>query len=170
MNSLREKFPSLAVEFILTDEDSLGFKTGFFTREMLLELVPDFSDRLTYLCGPGSLQESVKSIIPKEKLISENFQPFLKTSTKKEAKQVEVTLTKSHKTLLLNGEKNLLEELEDNGIYPQSGCRMGICHTCACTKKSGVVTNLQEDSISESGEETIQLCLSRAEENLELEI
>ena len=82
----------------------------------------------------------------------------------------EVTLTKSHKTLLLNGEKTLLEELEDNGVYPQSGCRMGICHTCACTKKSGVVTNLQEGSESESGEETIQLCLSRAEENLELDI
>ena len=170
LNSLREKFPTLAVKFILTDEDSLGFRTGFFTREMLLELVPDFSERLTYLCGPGTLQESVKSIIPKEKHIPENFQPFLKTSTKREAKQVEVTLTKSHKTLLLNGTKNLLEELEDNGIYPQSGCRMGICHTCACTKKSGVVTNLQEDSISESGEETIQLCLSRAEDNLELDL
>lgn len=170
LNSLSKKFPSLAVEFILTDEDSMGFKTGFFSREMLLELVPDFSDRLTYLCGPGSLQESVKSIIPKEKLISENFQPFLKNSIKKDSKQVEVTLTKSHRTILLNGEKNLLEELEDNGVFPQSGCRMGICHTCACTKKSGVVTNLQEGSESESGEETIQLCLSRAEENLELDI
>ena len=170
LNSLKKKFPSLEVEFLLTDEDSIGFRTGFFTREMLLDIVPDFSERLTYLCGPGTLQESVKAIIPSDKLISENFQPFLKSSSKKDSKQVEVTLTKSHKTLLLNGEKTLLEELEDNGVYPQSGCRMGICHTCACTKKSGVVTNLQEGSESESGEETIQLCLSRAEENLELDI
>ena len=56
-----------------------------FYSGMLLELVPDFSDGLTYLCGPGSLQESVKSIIPKRETHLRKFQPFLKTSTKKEA-------------------------------------------------------------------------------------
>lgn len=170
LNSLQVKNPLIDVEFILTDEYLPGFRNGFFSEEMLKELVPDFSERITYLCGPGSLQEQVKSIIPDEKLISENFQPFLKSRERKQGKQVEVILSKSHKTLLLNGSKSLLEELEENGVYPQSGCRMGICHTCACTKKSGIVTNLQEGSQSESGEETIQLCLSLAEENLELDL
>ncbi|HMV44653.1 MAG TPA: 2Fe-2S iron-sulfur cluster binding domain-containing protein, partial [Leptospiraceae bacterium] len=93
-----------------------------------------------------------------------------KSSAKRHLKDVSVTLTKSHRTILVKGEKNLLEELEDNGIYPQSGCRMGICHTCACTKKTGTVTNLQEGTVSENKDETIQLCLSRAEENLELDL
>ena len=170
LNQLQTNNPTFSVEHILTDEHSLEFKKGFFTEELLSELVPDYSDRLSYLCGPGSLQDSVKKIIPSDKLISENFQPFLKAVKKTESKKVEVKLSKSHKTILLNGEKTLLEELEENGVYPQSGCRMGICHTCACTKKSGVVSNLQNGDISEFGEETIQLCLSRAEENLELDI
>lgn len=170
IQNLEKNNSFLKTHFILTDIESNGFQFGFLSEKMLKTLVPDFELRTTYLCGPKSLQDSVKDLLPKDKIISENFQPFLKSSAKRHLKDVSVTLTKSHRTILVKGEKNLLEELEDNGIYPQSGCRMGICHTCACTKKTGTVTNLQEGTVSENKDETIQLCLSRAEENLELDL
>jgi stearoyl-CoA 9-desaturase NADPH oxidoreductase len=140
-------------------------------KNFMEKLVPDYLDRFVFLCGPSSLQETVKQLILPQALVTENFRPyFISPSNNEAGQQVEVILTKSNKTVVLNGTKSLLEELEDNGIYPQHGCRMGICHTCKCTKKTGLVKNIQENKLSDSSEETIQLCISTAQSNLELDI
>ncbi|HNF17708.1 MAG TPA: 2Fe-2S iron-sulfur cluster-binding protein [Leptospiraceae bacterium] len=57
--------------------------------------------------------------------------------------------------------------MEEAGIYPPSGCRMGICHTCACVKKSGTSSS---EGVSYSGEETVRICQTTAESDLELEL
>lgn len=64
----------------------------------------------------------------------------------------------------------LLEAAEQNGLRPTAGCRMGICHTCICTKTAGVVRNLRTGEISGPGEEEIQLCVSVPESDITLKI
>ena len=55
---------------------------------------------------------------------------------------------------------SLLELAEQNGLKPLAGCRVGVCHQCKCTKKSGVVLNTLTGQYSDTGREDIQLCVS----------
>jgi ferredoxin-NADP reductase len=163
--------PWLEIKHVLTDVQTEGFDFGFLTKEMLHSFAPDLSDFLVYLCGPAPLQESVKLILGGSKIISELFLlPNQVNAPASSTGPKEVVLLQSHRTILLKGEKSILEELEDNGIYAPSGCKMGICHTCVCKKVSGSVTNLMNHKLSDEGEENIQICVSRVEERLELDL
>lgn len=169
LKKLQNDFSNLKIHFILTDEKVENFKTSFLNQNLIEELVPNFESRLSFICGPSSLQKVSKELIPSKNLILENFQPHL-TSIPKSSNQVkEVKLLKSHKTISVNGEKTILQELEANGIYPPSGCGMGICHTCICKKESGITTDLSKGK-THNENESIQICIHRAETNLELEL
>jgi ferredoxin-NADP reductase len=161
----------LEVKHVLTDVQADGFDFGFLTNEMLRSFVPDLEDRLVYLCGPAPLQTPAKVMLGSVPVISELFLlPSQVINQGSSTGPKEVVLLQSHKTILLKGEKSILEELEDNGIYAPSGCKMGICHTCVCKKVSGSVTNLLNQTVSGEGEENIQICVSRAEERIELDL
>jgi ferredoxin len=54
----------------------------------------------------------------------------------------------------------LLEQAESAGLTPESGCRMGICHTCTRRKTSGVVRNLTNGAVSTAPDEDVQICVS----------
>ena len=54
----------------------------------------------------------------------------------------------------------LLEQAEAAGLTPESGCRMGICHTCTRRKTSGAVKNLITGAVSTADEEDVQICVS----------
>ena len=52
------------------------------------------------------------------------------------------------------------EQAEDAGLTPESGCRMGICHSCTRRKTSGAVRNLITGTVSNAEEEDVQICVS----------
>jgi ferredoxin len=54
----------------------------------------------------------------------------------------------------------LLDQAEDAGLTPESGCRMGICHSCTRRKTSGVVKNLTTGVMSSTEAEDVQICVS----------
>jgi ferredoxin len=56
--------------------------------------------------------------------------------------------------------RSLLEQAEAAGLSPESGCRMGICHTCTRRKTSGAVKNLITGAVSTADEEDVQICVS----------
>ena len=168
---LEAENPWLEIKHVLTDVKADGFDFGFLTNEMLHTFVPDLEDRLVYLCGPAPLQGPAKFMLGDVKIISELFLlPSQVNSSTSSTGPKEVVLLQSHRTILLKGEKSILDELEENGIFAPSGCKMGICHTCVCKKVSGSVTNLMNQTVSGEGEENIQICVSRAEAKLELDL
>ena len=57
---------------------------------------------------------------------------------------------------------SLLSEAEAAGLRPAHGCRIGICKTCQCSKRSGTVENLRTGEISSEPDQLIQLCVSVA--------
>jgi ferredoxin-NADP reductase len=59
-----------------------------------------------------------------------------------------------------NSGASVLEQAEGAGVPAQHGCRMGICHTCSCRKRSGTVKNLLTEEVSSRPDEEIQLCIS----------
>ena len=83
-----------------------------------------------------------------------------------------VSFQASEKTVISDKEKTLtlLEQAEEQGITPVSGCRIGVCHQCICKKKSGVVFNTRTQEYSDTGSEEIQLCISVAQGDVVLDL
>ena len=127
---------------------------GRVDRDRLRDAVPDLHERITMLCGPPPMMESLApewDAMP-ERLVLERFVPARPTGIRKIAK---TRLT-------------LLEALEHAGERPASGCRMGICNTCVCRKQAGIVENVITGVRSHAGEEDIHLCISRAVTDVEI--
>ncbi|XDD46135.1 flavin reductase family protein [Leptospira sp. WS39.C2] len=161
----------LTIHYIFSEIPKEGFSSGFLSKEILDQHVSNLKTSSVYVCGPSPMQTKALSLLEGLPVKSELFllPGQNQTNVKKEG-TVDVFLTLSHKTIQVKGERSILEELEEQGIYPQSGCRMGICHTCVCKKQTGEVTDLSNGEKSQLGEENIQICVSRAESNLELEL
>lgn len=138
-------------------------------------LVPDFAGRSTFLCGPGPLMDRAErlwaSVDASARLQRESFAPApTLMPSASPAKGVHVLLTRSDRAVVAKGEGSLLEQLERAGERPAHGCRIGICHSCKCRKRSGTVHNLVTGEVSSEPDEEIQLCISVPRSDLELDL
>ena len=87
-----------------------------------------------------------------------------------ETGEVQLTLARSGRTLTVPRGTALLGALEAHGINPPSGCRMGVCNTCACEKGEGVVRNTLNGERSGEPATRIKLCVNSASTDLTLEL
>ena len=87
-----------------------------------------------------------------------------------DAAALEIRCARSERLFTAGGATPLLVAAEHAGLRPRYGCRMGICHTCSCVKRSGTVENLLTGEVSSEPGERIQLCISRARTDLTLEL
>lgn len=131
----------------------------------LAALVPDMATREVYVCGPAGLRELVRSVAG-ERSHEEAFTapmvclPPQDTTTR--------TAQLRDRRVSLVGGGTVLQQLERAGEQPAYGCRIGVCHTCRCTKKAGAVLDLTTGRISTEPDEEIRLCVSIARSDLEL--
>lgn len=170
LTELAARHRGLSLLLCLDDDAStpVGFDEAHFA-----ELVSDFAERSTFLCGPGPLMERAErlweSVGASERLEREHFTPALSpVPPGTSPKEVQVCLTHSERDLVLEGEGSLLERLERAGERPAHGCRIGICHTCKCRKQSGTVQNAVTGEVSSEPDQEIQLCISVPCSDLEL--
>ena len=133
-----------------------GDLSGHFDAEHLAAAMPDPGDgTAVFVCGPPSLVEAVRERCPEA--LSESFVPPVFTPT--ETSGGTVSFADSGVTVTDNG-RPLLEQAEAAGLTPESGCRMGICHSCTRRKTSGVVKNLTTGVMSSTEAEDVQICVS----------
>ena len=137
---------------------------GHLSLEQLQKQCPNYLEHDIYICGPNSMISGVSQLLLDAKVDAHNiyverFGPATVDFSKLD-KAGTVNFSQSRKSADLGSNTNLLDLAEKNGMQPESGCRMGICHKCSCRKKSGVVYNTLTDSYSDTGQEDIQLCIS----------
>jgi ferredoxin-NADP reductase len=109
-----------------------------------------------FACGPPELVQAVREHC--DNVRSERFvPPVFKVSA--EASGGAVTFADSGVEMMDDG-RPLLEQAEAAGLTPESGCRMGICHSCTRRKTSGAVRNLITGAVSSADEEDVQICVS----------
>ncbi|MCB1173873.1 MAG: ferredoxin reductase [Leptospiraceae bacterium] len=166
---------NIQVHFLYTRNPANGQPTTRLNAALLESLGIDARAVLTWLCGPASLQAAGRELWAQwgisHRLTMESFQIAARRPQESSGgAAVQVKLTRSRRELKLPGERPLLDELEDAGVYPRFGCRMGICRTCHCDKERGQVENLKDGDHSGEGREQIRLCVSRAASNLELNL
>lgn len=109
-----------------------------------------------FVCGPPELASAVREHCTN--VFSESFVPPTYDLTA-EPSGGTVTFGDSGVEVTDDG-RPLLEQAESAGLSPESGCRMGICHSCTRRKTRGAVKNLITGAVSAAEEEDVQICVS----------
>jgi len=131
-----------------------GDLEGRFGPEHLSAAMP--TPDAVFVCGPTALVDAVREHC--ENVYSESFvAPELDLPAKPSGGRV--SFADSGIDVVDDG-RPLLEQAESAGLNPESGCRMGICHTCTRRKTSGVVRNLTSGAVSTAQDEDVQICVS----------
>jgi stearoyl-CoA 9-desaturase NADPH oxidoreductase len=133
---------------------STGDLTGYFDADHLAAAMPE--PEAVYVCGPPALVDAVRSLCPDAR-----FESFVPPAFNVPAESTggRVSFTDSGVEATDDGQP-LLVQAENAGLTPESGCRMGICHSCTRRKSSGVVRNLITGTVSTAEEEDVQICVS----------
>jgi ferredoxin-NADP reductase len=135
----------------------------------LVELCPDWQERQAWVCGPGPMLDAAEKHWQGagvgDRLHLERFSANLSIS----AEGGIVTFAKSDKTYEADGATTLLEAGEAAGITMPFGCRMGICHTCMITLKSGTAKDLRNGT-EYTDNQRVQTCISAAAGDCTLDV
>jgi ferredoxin-NADP reductase len=134
--------------------DGRGDLTGYFDADHLAAALP--APDAVFVCGPQALVDAVRTHYPEA--LSESFVPPVFTPSS-ETSGGRIVFTDSGVESIDDG-RPLLEQAEAAGLTPESGCRMGICHSCTRRKTSGVVKNLITGAMSNAEAEDVQICVS----------
>lgn len=134
--------------------------------------VPDHAQALTYVCGPTALIAAAEQhwgvLGLQDRLRIERFSATPAAAAAGDACG-DLHFARSERHAANNG-RSLLDQAEAAGLRPESGCRMGICHSCSCRKTRGAVRNLRTGQLSTEPGETIQLCVSVAVGDVTLDL
>ncbi|NJS16076.1 MAG: FHA domain-containing protein [Nostocaceae cyanobacterium CSU_2_110] len=140
-----------------------GF-TGRLTEEMLLNIAPDFRERVVYVCGANSFMQGVKTMLtsldfPMENYHEESFgaQKKPKIESQAEVKKPSLSVVKpssvpaqtaskpvlvfsqSGKEVLCDEEESVLAVAQQHDIKIRAGCMQGVCGACKTRKLDGQV-------------------------------
>jgi ferredoxin-NADP reductase len=81
---MQSNYPKFRIEHVLCDDTNcnLPVKLGFITKDIILECLPDYSERKFFICGPPGMVDAMKKILldeiglTKDYIIEENFKGY----------------------------------------------------------------------------------------------
>lgn len=142
--------------------------TGRIDAAALSELSPDLADREIFACGPPSLLAAVTQAAAAAGAADRVHVERFATAPIVAARGAAALVRLRGHSVVIDGRGTLLEQLERAGERPAHGCRIGICNTCRCRKRTGTVEDLTTGEVSSEPEQDIRLCVSVARSALEL--
>ena len=173
LRALAARQPHFKVHFVLTQETQRlnGEPAERLNAELLATLVPDLAQRRVHACGPAGFVDTARSLSLGHALsfLGEAFTPPPLAVTDAIG-TVRINLALSGRTVEVPTGQALLPALEAQGLSLPSGCRMGICNTCACGKQTGVTQNLHTGDKEDIPTSALRLCVSRACTDLTLDL
>ncbi|WDS37151.1 ferredoxin reductase [Pseudoxanthomonas sp.] len=171
LQALAAKHACFKLHVALTREDD---GRGTFATRIgetdLAALVAQLDQRQVFACGPHGFVHSARGLLEGrvQRFDAEAFTP--PQALPGEAGTVEVLLSRSGRTLTVPRDRSLLQALEEQGVRPASGCRMGLCNTCACTRSTGITRDTQTNARSAEPDATVRICISAAATDLTLDL
>jgi ferredoxin-NADP reductase len=144
-----------------------------FSAEALARLCPDWSSREAYACGPAELLDAVEAHWAATRLEAqlhvEHFRARLAVLPEA-VMPGDVRFAKRSVVARSDGVTSLLRLAEQAGLTLEHGCRMGICHSCSATLISGCVRDLRNNVLHRHAGQKIQLCVSAAAGDVEIDV
>lgn len=172
LRALAAQHARFTVHFVLTREPAhlADEQTGRIDVALLSALVDDLSAQQVFACGPGGFVDQACALLRERTRFfqAEAFTPPAPLAG--DTGSVQVTLAASGRTLELPRGQSLLAALEAQGVKPASGCRMGICNTCACEKISGTTRQLHTGALASEPVSALRLCVNSATSDLVLDL
>jgi ferredoxin-NADP reductase len=147
--------PNIRVLHGYTRSDDAGDLRGHFDASHLAAAMQ--SPDAVYVCGPPALAEAVREHC--DNVSAESFVPPVFEVPAQAGVDGRISFSESRVDVGDDG-RALLEQAESAGLTPESGCRMGICHSCTRRKTRGAVKNLITGAVSSADEEDVQICVS----------
>ncbi|WP_454257997.1 ferredoxin reductase [Pseudoxanthomonas mexicana] len=132
--------------------------------------VGDLSARQVMACGPGGFVETARSLLAPRVAAFQAEAFTAPPVTVVDEGEVDIRLRRSGRTLRVPRGQSLLVALEQHGLKPPAGCRMGICNTCACGKSSGSTRHLPSGELLHEPTQALKLCVHSAATDLELDL
>jgi ferredoxin-NADP reductase len=143
---------------------------GHLDFDELGDIVADWQERPTWVCGPPALLDTVEEVWKSEDRSDLlHMERFIIAATDKGGEGGTVTFAISDKTIEIDGATSLLEAGEKVGIQMPFGCRMGICQTCVLPLEAGHVRDFRSGTEHREGDR-IQTCISTASGDCTLKI
>ena len=174
LRALASGHPDFKVHFMLTGEAAQASDEleGRIESRHQTTLLPGGEPAHVLACGPHGFVERAREVLGGHCLSfqSEAFSPPPRLIDASDHGHVRVTLLESGRTLDIARNKSLLEALEEQGVTPRHGCRMGICNTCACGKPSGATRHLHDRGVQHEPTQALRLCIHAAQSDLSLEL
>ncbi|MDE2401825.1 MAG: ferredoxin reductase [Burkholderiales bacterium] len=175
LRQLAVKFPRFKLQFVLEKEAQLlaGEEAGLISHEQLVRIVGDLSSQQTYACGPAGFVDAARALTAGKvrSFLAEGFTPSAPLSVADaETATVHVHLARSGRDLEIPTNLSILDALEAQGLKPKVGCRMGVCHTCVCTRTSGTTLDMQTGEQDAQPDMDVRICMSRARTDLSLDL
>lgn len=166
LRELARELPNLQLHMQRTSGAAVnGERDRHLSSDVFAQLVPDWQQREAFVCGPRGLMSTVKGLFAErglqEHVHNESFQPEWQPAVpmRELGANRRLTFAKSGVECEASAGVSLLEQAEQAGLRPLHGCRIGICHTCVCTKLAGRVRNELTGVTSDAHDEEIQLCI-----------
>jgi stearoyl-CoA 9-desaturase NADPH oxidoreductase len=166
LQELHDKNDGYRLHLQLTDE------MGHLKPEDLDELVPDWKERETFICGPAEMIDAFEERWKEEGdcdlLNIERFQDVMKGTEAGAGGKVK--FLRSDVEVDVDGGTPILEAGENEGLELDYGCRMGVCHTCVGKLCSGSLRDLRNGGIEGGEGEMVRICISAPEGDVEIDL
>lgn len=173
LRALSAAHPQLRVRFHLTGDApaSDDERAGRIDAAALSTCVDDLPAVRVFACGPGAFVEDMRT---RAAPLARAFQAEAFSAPPPAAIDaggtVQLTLSRSGRTLSVPRGQSLLTALEAQGLRPESGCRMGICNTCACVKSAGITRHLHTGTVDPEPASALRLCVNSAASDLVIDL
>lgn len=162
----QQQYPHFKVHYLCTQEAPFDARLN----AQHSQLFGDLSQTSVFACGPSGFVTTAHQLCQHaSQLQTEAFSLSLQPSSATE-QSVAVTLTKSQKQLNIPMGVPILQALEQAGLEPAYGCRMGICNHCVCHKVSGVTHNMNNGDHNAEPAQSLKICINSAQSDLVLDL
>ncbi|KKC04838.1 ferredoxin reductase [Mycobacterium nebraskense] len=167
LEDLDHRHERMRLELRLTSE------RGRLEPSDLDEVCPDWREREAFCSGPGDMLDALiehwENNGDRDRLHFERFQPKIGGDANAGEGGV-VCFLDSDEEVECDGSTSILETGEQAGLNLAYGCRIGICHTCVGTLKSGKLRDLRSGDVIEPTGQDVRICINTAEGDVELEL
>lgn len=174
LRALAARHPNFTFAPVLTrDAAADDVRHARIDAALLDAICPDLDARRVFACGPDGFVAAARALAGAraKAFHAEAFTPPVRIAAEVEdVGQVRLTLARSGRALDVQRGVSLLSALEDAGLKPASGCRMGICNTCACGKQAGVTRHLHTGDVEHEPVSALRLCTHSARTDLTLDL
>lgn len=175
LRELAKQFPRFRLQFVLEKEPLLlaDEESGLISAEQLTRVAGNLSAKQVYACGPSGFVDAARHLTDGRvhSFMAEGFTPMAPISVADAATAtVKVHLSASGRDLEIPTNLSILDALEAQGLKPKVGCRMGVCHTCVCTRMDGATLDMQTGEQDAQPGMDVRICMSRARTDLTLDL